>query len=213
MMSSCCSHPVMDAASCHQELTFLIKRTLSVSRSTSTMSVFWKGTGTTNIRGCRRPMGTSAASVHLPAPAPCATAPVPRQDSHANVAILDYATIAPTQCSPQLGNPRQDSRMTSIVAARFRQCAGQPLDPLIPIYNISSPHAVDNNETDFMGIKINNTSGDAEDYNNDKAIYFNVLMVLPAFSILDELNKDGKKLPHCPLLFAPWPMWAMWNQC
>jgi hypothetical protein len=74
----------------------------------------------------------------------------------------------------------KNARRTMSIAACFWQRVGQPLDPLIPLYNISPPCHVDDDETDLTVVEIKNPPGDAEECNNDWVVLFNVSTALPA---------------------------------
>ncbi len=107
-MSGCLGHP---APLCRPWMplaaalnTPVLSRDCSVSAARRPRRThLLRGAGPTNVRRRRRPKRTSAASARLPPSAPHATAPAPRPDGLADVAISGRAVNAPTRLRPTTG--------------------------------------------------------------------------------------------------------------
>jgi hypothetical protein len=159
--------PAADVASRCQEHTILAKRTLGVSHSSSASSApperhrNNKRQKTTKARKdlcCFCLIAASCSSRNCL----CAKAGRPCQCCDPGT----YGQCTNTVTAHNQAIRAENTRQTTSIAARFWQCVGQLLDPLIPLYNYPPPPAAGNDKIDLTEVERNNPSGDAEEYDN-----------------------------------------------
>jgi hypothetical protein len=101
----------------------------------------------------------------------------------------------------------ENACQTTSIAAHFWQRVGQPLDPLIPLHNVSTPPAADNDKIGLTKVNQNNPSGNAAELDNAWVVFYDALMVL--LSLKDSAKGNDNDSHQHSMLLASWLMGAM----
>ncbi len=204
---SCTPGPAADTASRHQEHTTLVKRTLGVSRSSSASSTppeRHRHNKQQKTHKARKDLCCfcSIASTCSLRNCPCTKAGRPCPCCSPGVSNRCTNTVAAHNRAICIENTRQ----TTSIAACFWQHIVRPLDPLIPLHNVPTPPAADDDKIGLMEVNQNNPSGNAAELDNAQANFYDALT---AFWLSMILPRTMTMMTHHPMLLASWLMGAM----